>query len=111
MIIILTWVPLTGMFGTGIYHQLFLGKPWGNHPASDSGLLIMTVIIFFVMTAVTWLLFSLKLITEVTEKGFRFRFPPVIFRFRSVTIEEIEEYRIREYPYLERIHLIFYFMV
>ena len=97
VVIILAWIPLAWMFGTGIYRQHLLGKPCGNNPASDSGLLIMTVIIFVVMTGVTLLLFSLKLITEVTEEVFRFRFPPVIFRFRDITKYEIEEYSIREY--------------
>ncbi len=37
------WALLLGLlllFGWGLYQQLVLGRPWGNHPKSDQGLLI-----------------------------------------------------------------------
>ena len=49
LIILLSYVPLTVIFGIGIYQQIFLGKPWGNNPTSDTALLITTAFLFLVM--------------------------------------------------------------
>ncbi|MEI6684275.1 MAG: hypothetical protein WCO44_16735 [Bacteroidota bacterium] len=97
VIILATWVPLVTIFGIGIYRQLVLGKPWGNHPASDTGLVVVTGSIFLLMTGLTWLLFSLRLIVEISGKGLQFRFPPMIRKPRLISPGEIGEYRIREY--------------
>ena len=97
VVFLMTWVPLAGIFGTGIYRQVVLGKPWGNHPTSDLALVLVTSAIFLVMTGVTWLIFSLRLIIEVTEEGLHYRFPPVIARFRTILANDIADYMVREY--------------
>jgi hypothetical protein len=97
LLIPLTWVPVVALFGTGLYRQLVLGKPWGNNPASDTGLIVTALFVFGVLAGMTFLLFSLKLITEVTDKGLRYRFPPLILKFRNLSAAEIAEYSIRKY--------------
>ena len=55
LLIVLSWVPLLVIFGIGIRQQLFLGRPWGDNPVSDTGLVLTALFIFIVMTGVTWL--------------------------------------------------------
>jgi hypothetical protein len=97
LIILMSWVPLIVIFGIGIYQQLILGKPWGNNPTSDTGLLLTTAFIFLIMTGVTWLTYSMKLITEITEEGLGYRFPPLINKGKRISKNTILEYQIRKY--------------
>jgi hypothetical protein len=97
VIILMSWIPLILIFGFGIYRQIVLGKPWGNHPASDTGLLLAAAFVFLIMTGLTWLMFTLRMITEVTPEGLRYRYPPLIFRFKTILKNDIAEYGIREY--------------
>jgi len=97
VIIVMTWIPLVAIFGMGIYRQLVMGRPWGNHPASDTGLVVVAGSIFLIMAGLTWMLFSLRLIIEISDQGLQYRFPPVIRKSRIISPGEIREYRIREY--------------
>jgi hypothetical protein len=97
VIFILTWISTVGIFGWGVFQQLILKKPWGDNPTSDTVLVLTAIFIFLLMTGVTWLIFSMRLITEVTENGFRYRFPPVINKVKIVPKSMIAEYQIRKY--------------
>jgi hypothetical protein len=97
LIIIMSWVPLVVIFGIGIYQQLVLHKPWGTNPTSDTALLLTTAFVFLIMAGVTWLTFSMRLITEVTEDGLKYRFPPLIRKARTIPKSMISEYRVRKY--------------
>jgi hypothetical protein len=52
---------------------------------------------FLIMTGVTWLTFSMRLITEVSEEGFKYRFPPLINKFKTIPKSMITEYQVRKY--------------
>jgi hypothetical protein len=97
LIILISWVPLIVIFGIGIYRQMVLGKPWGNHPTSDTALLLTTAFIFLIMGGTTWLTFSLRLITEVTEEGLKYRFPPLINKVKTIPKSMIAGYQVRKY--------------
>ena len=97
MIIMMSLVPVVVIFGVGIYQQMVLKKPFGNHPTSDTALLLTTLFVFLVMGATTWLTFSLRLLTEVTSSGFKYRFPPLINKIKSIPKETIAEYQVRKY--------------
>ena len=102
LIIVMTWVLMVVLFGWGIYQQIVLKKPWGDNPTSDTALLLTAAFIFLVMTGVTWLTFSIRLITEVSEEGFKYRFPPLINKFKTIPKSMIAEYEVRKYnPILE----------
>jgi hypothetical protein len=96
-IMLISWIPLLAIFGIGFYQQIILGKQWGNHPMSDTGLLITTALVFMIMAGATWLTFSIRLVTEVTHEGLRYRFPPLMLRFRTIPKHDIAEYNIRQY--------------
>jgi hypothetical protein len=97
MLIIFMWIPMVLIFGSGIYQQFVLKKPWGDNPTSDTALLLTTAFVFLIMAGTTWLMLSMKLITEVTENGIRYRFPPLINKFKTIPKQDIAEYNIRKY--------------
>ena len=97
LIILLSWVPLIVIFGFGIYQQIVLGKPWGDNPTSDTALILTSIFIFLIMAGVTWLTFSMRLITEVTGEGLRYRFPPLIYKVKIIPKSMIADYQVRKY--------------
>ena len=97
LLIILSWVPVIVIFGIGLYQQLVLKKPWGNNPTSDTGLLIITAFVFLVMAVTTWLSFTLRLITEITDEGLKYWFPPLINKVKTIPRSMISEFQVRKY--------------
>jgi hypothetical protein len=97
LLIILSWVPLIVIFGIGLYQQLVLKKPWGNNPTSDTGLLIITAFVFMIMAVTTWLSFTLCLITEITDEGLKYWFPPLINKVKTIPRSMISEFQVRKY--------------
>lgn len=84
------WVFLLGLAiipAYGIYRQLILGKPFGNNPMSDTGLIL------FFLGYLLFLAFFLylELRTEIDAKGIRVRLRPLSSRtFRWEEIQEVE---------------------
>jgi hypothetical protein len=97
LIIFLSFVPVMVIFGVGLYQQLVLKKPFGNNPTSDTALILTAVFIFFIMCATWWLTLAMKLITEVTDKGVTYRFPPLILKKRIIYKESIQSFEVRKY--------------
>jgi hypothetical protein len=97
LVISISWVSMVVIFGWGLYQQLVLKNPWGDNPTSDTALILITVFVLAVMTGVTWMTFSMKLITEITEEGIKYRFPPLIRKPRTIPKAMIAEYQIRKY--------------
>jgi len=65
---LIAWIPMLVIFGAGIYQQIIRGIPWGNHPMSDAGLIAVDAFVFLILGSTTWLLFSLRLHTWVTDR-------------------------------------------
>jgi len=104
----LLWVLLLGsstfvviFFGYGMIKQLVLGQLWGNRPMSDLALSIVGPIIMIFMVGITYLFYSLKLITEVRKDGLYIKFFPLSHRiipFKNIIHCEAKTYRpIKEY--------------
>lgn len=90
-------VPVFVIFGVGLYQQLVLKKPFGNNPTSDTGLILTAIFVTLIVIGVTWLTFSMKLITEITDKGLTYRFPPLILKKKVIPKETIESFEVRKY--------------
>jgi hypothetical protein len=86
-----------GVVGYGLFSQLLTGEPWGDKPMSDSGLIFTFLIVLVVAVIVGGLLFSLVLIIEVRQEGIRFRFPPLINKWKTFKKEDIKSYQVRKY--------------
>ena len=73
----------------GAVQQLVLGKPWGNHPSSDAGLLVLLVVFGFGMP---YLFYLTRLITEVRTDGVYIRYFPIHRSFRRFAFSEIRSF-------------------
>jgi len=78
----------------GLYWQVGMGKPWGNQPMSDHGLITATVVVCVVAVFVLWLLFSMKLEIKV-DHAFHYRLYPVRPRWTTLTHDDIISYEVR----------------
>ena len=95
----IVWIPLLGtdaLFIWGLYQQLILGKPWGDNPMGDWGLLGMSALVF----GVTAMFVVMHLNTEIDREGVRIVFFPMAKRF--IPWQEVERAEVRRYnPILE----------
>jgi hypothetical protein len=81
------------LFVYAIVQQVILGSPFGSKPASDLVLVLIGLFFFLILL----FLFSIKLKTEITDRGIQYRFYP--FQFKETVIEwhELKDAYIREY--------------
>ena len=78
----------------GMIQQLFLGKPFGNNPAPDIALIIITVIFGF---GFPYLFYKMNLTTEVRTDGIYYRFFPFHLSFHKINLEDLAKYEVRTY--------------
>jgi hypothetical protein len=87
---------LTGVFGYGIVQQLVRGRPWGDHPVSDTALVIiaaLNVLVVGVGLPATFVL--LKLVTEVKPDGIFVALSPIVRR--HIPFDEIRSFAAKSY--------------
>jgi hypothetical protein len=90
------WVILLAAIGLFVFmdvKQLIYHQAVGNHPMSDTGLLIFNIFPLLMVV----LFISLRLETEITGEGIRFRFLPFQVRFKIIRWNEIEKAYVRKY--------------
>ena len=85
------------LFGYGIYHQLKAGKPWGENPMSDTGLIVVSCFTIALWTGVFLLFQKSKLITKITGTEIRLRYPPFFSKEKIIPIETIKMMEVRKY--------------
>ena len=85
----ITLIPLIG-----IYQQIIMGKPFGNKPMSDAGLIVFA----FIMLLFLYWFYSLKLTTRIDEKGIYFYFFPLVKR--SYAWNEVANAEVVRYGYV-----------
>lgn len=91
----------TGVFGIGIYRQIFQGHKFGNHPMSDTGLIIVFSLVLILYIGL-FLLFGLSKFTVVIDKiGIEYRFLPFHSRPRLIYWNMIEKYMVIKYDPLK----------
>jgi len=101
IIIVSTGVAL-GPFYYGSIMQFGVGIPWGDKPMTNTGLIIMDIVITLVMTGVVWLVFSARLITNIKKDGIHIKYKPIHIKERIIKRETIERFKVRKYnPVLE----------
>jgi hypothetical protein len=84
---------LNGIWLALIYRQIILGQPFIKHPISNTKLLLLEVFIL----ALTVLIVSYKLETQVRQDGIYVKFTPYHFSFRRYSWDTIAHAFIREY--------------
>jgi hypothetical protein len=90
------WLILAGAFAAsvlplwyGLWSQLTTGEPWGNKPADDMTLGVITLFITLMMAGLLVLFFTMRLETEITQEEISFRFPPLVRKWRIIPRENI----------------------
>jgi len=97
--ILLLFVAVTtiGIFGYGIYHQLILGKSFGNNPMSDTGLIVTSVLMVFLNMALFGLFIFGNLTTTIDRRGISYRFFPFHRKYRHIELRDIERWEVVKY--------------
>lgn len=90
---LVTLVPM----GYGLYSQLVLKKPFGNHPTGDTALIITTALVTALMLFLLWLFYILELQTCITEEGIRYRFFPFRWKYKMIKRSEITDLEVIKY--------------
>jgi hypothetical protein len=89
---------VNSLFLYGVYHQVIKRKPFGDQPASDLVLIMITTFIF--LLTISFYIFRLQ--TQIRTDGVYVRPFPFIRKFRCYRWEEISKSFVREYsPLLE----------
>jgi len=85
------------LFVFGMYRQLVMQQPFGNHPMSDTGLIITTLLVLLILIASAWLLFGSRLEVRLSSKGIHYRFWPYFRREKMIAVDEIASFEVRQY--------------
>jgi len=97
LVVIVALLPSVGITGYGVWRQVVMGKPFGDRPASDAGLLFAFTLVCVVSAAVIALLWSARLDVSVDEREVLIRFRPFHLKGRSIALSEIAEAQARTY--------------
>ncbi len=101
LLLLATTITVAGVFIYGFYIQLYLGHPWGDKPMSDTLLVIVGALSILLTAGLTFLFYTLKLVTDVNADGIQLRFFPLAgktLRYEDITSCKARSYRpIREY--------------
>jgi hypothetical protein len=88
---------IIGFFGVGFYQQLYLGKPYGDEPMSNNGLIWSSILSFVVLSTVFVIILSGNLLTEIWSDGIRYKFPPFIRKIKHIPLIEIASVEVAKY--------------
>ena len=101
ILLLVSTFSITIFFAYGFIRQIILGQPWGDRPMSDISLIIVGLLSITLMGGMTYLFYSLKLVTEVRNDCVHIRFFPLSEQripFHNIKKCEVRRYNpIREY--------------
>jgi len=97
LVLVVSLLPSIGIVGYGVWRQLVMGKPFGDRPASDPGLLLAFALVCIVGAGVVVLFWSARLDVSVDDREIFIRFHPFHIRGRRIALSEIAEARARTY--------------
>lgn len=75
-----SWAVINVILGIGIYKQIILGKPWGDEPMSDLGLIGVTLGVNLIIIGILFLMLKTKMVIQIRDKGLFYKYPPFIIR-------------------------------
>ena len=98
-LILLIFVPVNSIFITGCIIQIGLGKPWGNNPMQNGGLIVITILILLL----TAYMLRITLKTFVDKDGIHIGMWlfPFYTKTKSFSWEDISEIAIKKYSVRE----------
>jgi hypothetical protein len=81
----------------GLIYQVRTGQPWGDEPSSNGELVLIASLVTVLMVGILMLFKTLRLQVEIGEDEIRFRYPPLVRKWRKITREEIEKFEVGRY--------------
>lgn len=84
---------LIGLYSYGVVSQVFIGRPFGQKPMSDSILLLTLGLILLISI----LIYNIRLDTEIRKDGVHVRFFPFHLRYRFYSWDSIRHVQVRKY--------------
>lgn len=91
LILILLTILFT--FTYAVISQLIYNIPFGTNPVSNTGLIVLAIIIFMVCAFIL----MIKLETKINQQGIYVKFYPFHLKFKFINWNEIDRVFIREY--------------
>lgn len=102
LLILPGWLVAVVAVCVGFYQQLYLGRPFGNNPMSDTMLLWTGILTILLLSGVVLLLLTSILSTEIWTDGIRYRFYPIMRKVQHIPLSEIESAVVTKYrPVME----------
>lgn len=96
-VIMIVNVPVMLLILTGVYLQAFKGRPFGNHPMSDTNLIIFTIVMIVLLVGTSSIFVICRLQTEISRSGIKYRLFPFQVRYRFIPWEDTEKVYVRKY--------------
>jgi hypothetical protein len=81
----------------GLFSQVTTGQSWGDEPTSNGVLALTASLTTLLMAGILLLFKTMRLQVEITGSVIRFRFPPLVRKWRNIAKAEIERYEIGKY--------------
>ena len=94
LVSVTTVLVLGGVSMSGIYTQIIQGKPFGNNPMSDEGLIVFILITSAFAVLLIFLLKSFTLETKIDRFGISYRFLPIVRKWQIIYKEDITEWEV-----------------
>jgi hypothetical protein len=82
-------------FGYGISKQLVLGQAFGSRPLPDIALVIVGLFFILLLAVLTYIFYTMRLITEVHNDSLTLRFHPLTHQI--IPIGHIKKCEVRKY--------------
>jgi len=82
-----------GFFVYGFIQQIFLGKPFGEHPAPD----LVLILTGLLLVGILYMLAMTRLETEIRRAGLYYRYFPFHRRIHHLAWQEVAAFGVRQY--------------
>jgi len=84
---------INGLFAFAFFYQIIGGKPFGDKPMSDSGLMVS----IFISLVLSILFYLIRLETVINEEAIYVRFFPLQRKYKKINWDNIEAAHVRTY--------------
>jgi hypothetical protein len=91
--VILILLGFNTLIAYAIISQFFMGKPFGQNPMGNLGLIVTAVFVLLL----SLLIFVVRMETQISSEGIQVRFFPFHLKFKKFSWDEISRCYVREY--------------
>jgi len=88
-VVLLPVCATVAIFGYLVIEQVVFGRPVGNHPMSNQGLLAVSLLVLLFDAGLLALFLGANLRTEVRDDGLYIRYRPFHFSFHRVPLQDV----------------------